>query len=225
MGERIIQALKYIADCTLGVIYPVSNVCIACGEETSSPKLCKKCEAKIMKCNQSIMLQSTECRDVFKCFSAAYYSNVVVELVLALKYKSDFAAGNILAEYMIDLIKEMKFDIITFVPSDKQAFKKRGYNQSEFLAKAIGKFLNVPVKEFIKKSRATKDQIGLDKEARWHNLNGSFKVHNNKLIENKIILLVDDVITTGATAYYCAKELKISGAKEVIVLTAAKSRI
>lgn len=225
MGERIIQTLKYITACTLGVIYPVNDVCIACGTDTSSRRLCEKCEAGIMKCNQVAILEASESADKFKCLSAVYYSNVVVELVLALKYKSDFAAGNILAEYMINIIKEIKFDIITFVPSDKKALKKRGYNQSEFLARTIGKNFNVPAKKFIEKSRATKDQIGLDKEARWHNLKGSFLVKKNKLIRNKIILLVDDVITTGATAFLCAEELKKSGAKEVIVLTAAKSKI
>ena len=93
------------------------------------------------------------------------------------------------------------------------------------MAKGIGKIFNKKVYTLLAKTSRTLDQIGLDSSSRWENLSNSFMAKDLKKIKNKIILLVDDVITTGATAYYCKEVLMKAGAKEVIVLTAAKSRI
>ncbi len=107
----------------------------------------------------------------------------------------------------------------------KNLIKKRGYNQSEYLAKIISKNINVPIAHCLKKYMNTKDQIGLNGLERWLNVENSFKVYNEKCIKNKKVLLIDDVLTTGATSFYCANELKKRGAKEIFILTAAKSDV
>ena len=117
------------------------------------------------------------------------------------------------------------FDIITFIPATKDSMKKRGYNQSELLAKHIGKNMNIDVKGYLSKIKETKDQIGLTEEMRWLNSMNSFSLKNQYPLKGKNVLLVDDVITTGATAFSCAKEIKKGGAKNVIILTAAKSKL
>ena len=77
----------------------------------------------------------------FDYYSVSYYSGVMMELILKLKYKSNFRAGEVIAEYMINLIKteNIQFDFITYIPMTKISIKKRGYNQSEYLARIIGK--------------------------------------------------------------------------------------
>ena len=75
------------------------------------------------------------------------------------------------------------------------------------------------------KIRETKDQIGLNEEMRWRNILGSYRLRSDKKIKNKKILLVDDVMTTGATTFCCAEELIKGEANCVIILTAAKSKI
>ncbi len=150
-----------------------------------------------------------------------------MELILNLKYKSDFKSGEVIANLMYKRLKQINIsaDIITFVPSSKKSYKKRGYNQSEYLARLISKNINIPVAYCLKKDINSKDQIGLNGIERWLNVRDSFKVYNKDYIKNKKIILIDDVLTTGATSFYCANELKKNGAKEIFILTAAKSHV
>jgi competence protein ComFC len=161
------------------------------------------------------------------CYSGAYYSGIVKELISRLKYRSDFKAGEALSIYMIQSINtnKLSFDLITYVPSTRKTLKKRGYNQSEFLAKIIGDKINTKVVGILGKVRDTKDQIGLSGEERWNNLKDSYKVKKAECIRGKVILLVDDVITTGATGFFCAEDMLKSGAREVHILTAARSNV
>lgn len=223
---KIFSHLRYILDCILEVIYCGDNKCLICGEIIFDESyLCKSCMKKIKLCSDIFKIKKSETS--FECISAAYYSKIIAELVLRLKYKSDFRCGEALALIMSRQLEKrnMKFDIITFVPCSEKALKKRGYNQSEFLARKIGRYFDVPVKRLLNKTLETKDQIGLDAEMRWKNLYGSFAVTRDNLIAYKNILLVDDVITTGATTFYCGMQLIKSGANSVKVLTAAKSKI
>ena len=120
-------------------------------------------------------------------YSAAYYTNVITELIIRLKYKGDFRCGEVLGALMIDVIKEQEidFDLISFVPMRAKEFKRRGYNQSEYLAKLIGNGTKVPVCNTLIKLKESKDQIGLDGLLRWKNLIGRFKAVNSKEIKNK----------------------------------------
>nr|WP_251861546.1 ComF family protein [Clostridium sp. Marseille-Q2269] len=207
------------------VIYPYENKCVICGEYIEENLICKKCFGSIKYCNDAKTIGKGN--NYFPAFPTCYYSGVMMELILNLKYKGDFKSGEIIANLMYRKAKEISInaDIITFVPSSKKSYKKRGYNQSEYLAKFISENMNIPIKYCLKKKTNTKDQIGLNGVERWLNVEGSFKVYNEKYIKNKRILLIDDVLTTGATCFYCANELKKTGAREIFILTAAKSDV
>lgn len=226
MGNEFIKNIKYLWECILNVIYSDDRECVLCNEYVRDDKsLCSKCEIKVKLCKNHFEINEENFR--VKCYSSAYYSDVIKELVIKLKYKSDFKAGEVLVEYMLNTIKSknIKFDIITYVPSTKEAIKKRGYNQSRYLAKTIAYKTNTKILEFLVKDKDTRDQIGLNGEERWSNLKNSFKCTNEKYLKNKRILLVDDVITTGATSFYCAKAMLGNGASDVIILTSAKSSL
>jgi competence protein ComFC len=223
MGNGII---KLIADSILSIIYSTEEVCILCGSYCMEEELiCKSCFKKIEFFNRSSKLKKYNIE--LQCYSAAYYSGPIMELVRRLKYKSDFNCGEVIAGYLVELVKNnsIEYDLITYVPMTRAALQKRGFNQGRFLASTVGSTLDKPVRELIKKIRNTKDQIGLDAINRWENLNDCFKIKDKKPIKNKKILLVDDVITTGATAFCCARELLVSGADKVTVLTVAKSKL
>lgn len=225
MEKRIVEIVKYLFDAVLSVVYPSNENCIVCGQHIEEGYICIKCRNKIKICNEALIINKEGYE--LKCYSVSYYSNIMRDLILKLKYKSDFEAGGLIAELMIEFIKKQNiaFDLVTFVPMTRKALKKRGYNQSEFLAKLISRHLNAPLVSCVKKIKDTGDQIGLDGNSRWENLSHCFiSSYKNKFAEKKI-LIIDDVITTGATAYYCAKEIFSSGCNQVIVLTAAKSRI
>jgi competence protein ComFC len=225
MGIWIIKCIKYIIHCVLAVIYDSSYVCISCGNSDEDALVCSNCFEKFVGFEIKYNIERESLKLV--AYSAAYYSGIIKELVLRLKYKSDFEAGKVLSMLLIEIIKreDISFDYITFVPSSKNALKKRGYNQSEYLARQIGESMNKKVVKVLEKSRITKDQIGLDGTNRWENLQDSFEIINGSLKEKGCILLVDDVITTGATVYYCSKQLIKYGCLDVIVLTVAKSSI
>lgn len=226
MGNGIIENLKFIWDCILQVIYPTDEKCVLCGEDIDEDNLiCNKCERSIKFCDGIFTVEQGNTK--FNYYSVFYYSGAMMELILKLKYKSNFRAGEVIAEYMINIIKtkNIHFDFISYIPMTKVAMKKRGYNQSEYLAKIIGNEMKIPVIHCLDKIKQTKDQIGLNGIERWDNVFDSFRIINKDTIKNKKILLVDDVITTGATTFSCAYELMKWDAKEITILTGAKSRV
>ena len=116
------------------------------------------------------------------------------------------------------------FEIIMSVPIHKKRYYKRGYNQSELLAKEITKnFGKINFrKDMLVKIKNNTAQSTLKKEERLSNVEGAYKVREEKTLENKSILLVDDIYTTGNTANECAKMLKLAKVKEIGILTIAK---
>ena len=226
MGKRIIKYIKNILYCLVQLIYSGDEHCVICNEYSDeSEALCTKCREKLRRSEESFYIGPDE--EKYLVWSVFYYSNIVKELIIRLKYKSDFICGEILGEYMLELVKnkELQFDLISYVPMTKKALKTRGYNQSEFLANYLSRSLKIPIICILTKTKETKDQIGLNGEERWKNMESCFEIQESKLIKNKKILLLDDVVTTGATAFYCARCLKKSGINNVYILTIAKSKV
>lgn len=128
-----------------------------------------------------------------------------------------------LAPYLKNVYIENFFapDIITFVPMSIKAEEKRGYNQSELLADALAKLLSLEAYCTLEKVKDTARQAELDFEERSKNLKGAFKVTDKKFVKGKHVLVVDDVLTTGATSHEVASALKTAGAKSVYLLTVA----
>lgn len=103
-------------------------------------------------------------------------------------------------------------DIIIPIPLTRKREWNRGYNQSEEIAKGISRYTKIPiVTNAVKRTRFTQSQTHLKSEQRKQNVENAFKLLKPSLIKGKHILLVDDIITTGATAYSCAKELQKAG--------------
>lgn len=117
-----------------------------------------------------------------------------------------------------------RFDIITWVPISRRRLRKRGYDQSQLLAQRIADKLDVPCVRMLKKIRHTKAQSKLKGESeRRANVLGAYAVCPGVSVEGRRILLVDDVLTTGATMSECARMLLTAGAKQVVCVTLALS--
>ena len=199
----------------LDVIYPPEEKCIICREE-GFIGLCPHCKSSI---NRATVEKDN--------LSYGSYGGVIKTLILKFKYESNFTAGYLLSNFLIEMIEEEKInaDVICYVPMTKKAEKKRGFNQCKLMARNIGYHTNIPVSNCIKKIKNTKEQKTLTKEERIINLKGVFKINNVKDIKNKNVILIDDVMTTGATINECKYILKKSGVKQITVLTIAKSNI
>ena len=199
----------------LNIIYPIEEKCMVCDED-GFIGICPSCKSRINKAkNEGSIL------------SYGFYGGILKSLILKFKYESNYNVGYLLANFLIEIIKESEIDIdiICYIPMIRKDERKRRINQCKLIANEIGYNLNIPVSNCIKKVKHTKEQKKLTKEERIKNLIGAFEVTSNEDIKNKRVLLIDDVMTTGATIGECTKILKKSGVKEIIVLTIAKSNI
>lgn len=116
------------------------------------------------------------------------------------------------------------YDIILPVPMDRIKWVDRQYHLVTLLAGELSKTLRVPcIKTILVKSRRTYPQSQLHREERAVNLTGAFKIRSPSLVQGKTILIVDDVLTTGATAKEAAKTLKLHGAKQIDLVTLART--
>lgn len=132
--------------------------------------------------------------------------------------------GGLMAQGVKALWETVPFDCITYVPMNPKKQRARGYCQSELLAKEISSLLEIPVEQTLYHTANAKSQMsqkGL--QARIKNAAHSFQ-SGEKNLQGLRILLVDDVLTTGSTASYCAELLKQQGALSVFVLTAATTK-
>nr|WP_316621716.1 phosphoribosyltransferase family protein [uncultured Ruminococcus sp.] len=158
----------------------------------------------------------------FRCISAFVYGGKVRRMILRLKYFDRIQYVPQVAELMADDIRsaygENAFDLITFVPMHEKDLKKRGYNQSQLLSKALSSLLDIPYQDTLRKIKRTKKQHRLKYAERKTNLTGAFEVIDKELIKDKRILLIDDIVTSGYTLGNCAK--KLSSAKPELICCA-----
>lgn len=204
MGTRKYNILSYLKNSLLSIIYPFPNTCLSCNIELEDIGLCSKCRENIKEINDSNFIENVP------VYSCSYYASTIKSLIFNLKYKSDFNSGMILVELAVNRIKKESIDLdyIVYIPSSKKKIKERGFNQCEFLAQELAKEFKVECIDIISKNNNVKEQKMLSKAEREKNIKGAFKLKNNKNLQGKNVLLVDDVLTTGFTIEECIKELK-----------------
>ncbi len=220
MGKKFktfIKILKNIHRGILEIIYPRESYCIICKEDDISG-LCSKCRRSIIRIRDSNT----------KIESYGYYGGVLKELILKFKYYSNFTAGDILAEFLEEYIAD-NFDykdfIITYIPLSKSCKRKRGFNQCQYLAERISDDLEIPIMEVLIKKRENKEQKKLKYNERYENIKDVFEVKDHFNVTGLNLILVDDVTTSGATLEEGCRILKKYGAKQIKLLTLAKSQI
>lgn len=159
-------------------------------------------------------------------YSACLYEGTLKELIHKFKYNGRTALVNIFARLMLEYIKEnpeiLDADIITAVPLHKTRLKEREFNQSLLLANKISEGYNIPLEHALEKTVRTKYQNELTRIERQTNIKNAFKSRQDAGINGKKVLLIDDVMTTGATLNECACALIAGGAKKVTCLTLAR---
>ncbi|MCU7551630.1 ComF family protein [Chitinophagaceae bacterium LB-8] len=147
--------------------------------------------------------------------TAQYYftkESMMQHLVHQLKYKGNkelgFYLGTLMAQCLAETNRFAGIDALVPMPLHPSRERKRGYNQATVLCEGIASILQVPVlQQIIIRNHHTETQTHKSRIERWQNMEGSFTLTNEASIEGKHILLVDDVITTGATVEACAAEL------------------
>lgn len=216
------------------LIYP--KVCVACGKSLFKKEysICTYCSYHLPKTNFHL-LTNNPIEKIFwgrvEIFSAASFYNFgkggkVQHLIHELKYKGQKDVGVTIGNlYGSELKKSKNFnsiDTIIPVPLHPKKQKKRGYNQSEFFAEGLSKSMNVQT-DFKTLFRVYESETQTKKSRfnRWKNVESVFQLKNEERLKGKHILLVDDVITTGATIEACAQTLLQIPETKVSVATIA----
>lgn len=207
------------------IFYSQQNVAFA--EKYGKEGLCPKCNLKLKQISQcEIVKVENFCFDyhvyLFK------YKNDIRNKIIDFKFNDKPYFAKTFIKFLIKNEKICgflkKYDIIMPVPMYAKKKAIRGYNQAELLAKCLADEIGtIQYKnEILLKILDTKKQSTLNKKERSQNLIGAYKIQNAEIIQNKNIILVDDIFTTGNTANECSKMLKQAGANKICVLTIAK---
>lgn len=153
-----------------------------------------------------------------------HYRGPIRKLIQGLKYRRVTGESKTLVQLITDRLDggELRGFVVTAVPLHFTREIGRGFNQSELLGRGLADRLSLVYKyDLLYRPSKTSSQVELSKLERAGNVRGAFQVGDKSSVKNAKILLVDDVITTGATVRECAKVLKRAGAKEVWALALA----
>ncbi len=210
--------LSKLIDC----VYP--NICAICGKNIkNNTYTCTNCSS-ILKYYKGKYTKKCETKYYDELLSLYEYEGIIKKRIWQFKFRECKYLVHFFADALSKKILELNitFDWILPVPISILRYWERGYNQSNLLAKRISSILKQKTDSHILvKSKHNKRQSELQKKDRRENVIGVYKVINATKIKDKVILLVDDVCTTGATLNECAKMLKKFGAKKVIAVTIA----
>ncbi len=237
----MLKGISDLIDGFLNLILPLN--CLICrkGLEPDNKKyLCKCCWAKIRlieepvcsRCGRlsalSICSPCKTKRYYFRTARAAgIYEGALRECIHLLKYGKKVCLvkplGELLAELMGNDDNLRKADLLVPVPLDKRRYREREFNQARLLAKVVNRYFKIPISSRnLRRTRTTLPQTQLNRKQRQKNVRGLFRVAKAEEYRGKVILIIDDVFTTGSTVNECAKVLSRAGAQEVNVLTVAR---
>lgn len=232
-----------IADGMLSLIYPPA--CAACGVDTvadGAALVCPDCVGRLVRLDgtgcprcASPVAEDTPCAFCLRLGSgldlirsAFWFMGPVPGLMHRLKYRGRHGLARAAAELMLSATVCAEAlqgcDLIAPVPLHWWRRLRRGYNQSEMLAREIAALAGAPFEPGLAfRLRRTRSQTRLDPDERKRNVERAFKVRNHTLVKGRSVCIVDDVMTTGATAGACAAALKDAGAARVTALTFARA--
>lgn len=217
----------------LALLFPQRLCCHGCGCVLVAGEglLCGSCRDALYRCTLKRKDAQTHFRPEQLLVSAAYaYDGAAAGLVRSLKYASDRAAAQPLAEGMAARYAQLPelraAEVCVAVPSYPRQARRRGYAQAQVLCDAFTSMTGLPqASRALRRVRYAKSQVGKSREQRKKHVVGAFMADEaqTQAVRDRTVLLIDDVLTTGATLCECARMLYASGARKVLALTACKA--
>ncbi len=218
----------------LDFIFP--PVCISCNRTLAdgSQRVCDTCWDSIQRVTKvhplyletrTKLIEGGAVNDLVSVF-VFEKEGAFQHIAHALKYSGYESIGRELGRRIGSTIKvwDITADILIPIPLHKAKQRERGYNQAELIARGISKSTGIPVRtDIVRRRKHTQTQTQLSLDERRANMDDAFEIArpSHAVLKGKICILVDDVITTGATINSCARELIDAGAKSVIAASAA----
>lgn len=212
------KILEYILD----LLYPPR--CPFCRGLTNGGQLiCRACRRALPVVPRAA--QEKRVDGLARCCSALFYDGGVRASILRYKFGGAAAYCRAYGEILAACIDEndISCDIITWAPISRQRMRRRGYDQAQLMAQELSRLTGVPCARLLKKTRNNPAQSGTNsRAARYRNVKGVYAPAPGAAIAGRRVLVIDDVVTTGATLSECAAVLKAAGAAEISALTLAR---
>ncbi|MCD6358390.1 MAG: ComF family protein [Dehalococcoidia bacterium] len=195
------------------MVYITAPLCSRCGRPLSSGSFCADCVRRVPQID-----------GIRSCLQ---FDGVVRQMVHSFKYRNVRALAPLLAQFLAEFlsVSELPADALIPVPLHQHRLRERGYNQSQLIARELGALVDMPVfEDVLVRVDDTPTQVKtLNVKMRWENVAGAFACSGRcGDLENRRILLIDDVCTTGATLDACASALRKVGVASVWGLTVAR---
>lgn len=206
--------LKHAADRLVGLLFPPR--CALCGEVTAvGAPLCPICAEENPLIHEEKRILLPDNGKTVVCRVPYAYDGKIREGIIRFKFYGRTAGAEFFGRQIAAEFRPDGFDFVTAVPVSAARRKARGYNQAELLARAAAVRLKLPYRETLVKAVDNREQHRLSERERRKNVRGVYSVVFGQEISGKSILLVDDIVTTGATLGACAGVLFGHGAAAV----------
>jgi competence protein ComFC len=194
--------------------------CVFCGAVVPSGlPVCKACEDHIPYVRAVKYMNISGMGKTITCTVPYSYNGMVRQSIIRFKFQNQKQFASFFAEKVAEQIRigypNIEFDMVTSVPISSKRRKLRGYNQSELIAADVALRLGLPYRESLRKIVDNKEQHKLSEKERRRNVRGVYQPLCKEETAGKKILLIDDIVTTGATLCECASVLYKNGAAEV----------
>jgi len=229
-----------LLDNLLDLIFPLH--CRLCGNE-SGETICRKCLNEFNSISPPVCricghplndLSGDICEDCdfekppyILCRSPFYYRGKLKKALTLLKFRNKIELYPDIFKTACEYFRENEYlfpaEYIVPVPSHRQSYRSVKNSPSQLFAGAISKTAKIPVLECLSHTRTIEPQHKLNSKQRWENVKEAFRVEEANEIRGRTILLVDDIITTGATALECSRTLLSAGAGKIYVLTFSRA--
>ncbi|MBF0489447.1 MAG: ComF family protein [Candidatus Omnitrophica bacterium] len=211
--------------------YHQKQLCPACLSllPLNLPPFCLKCSRHLTLFNDHGLCLSCLKNDYSfdRAFSACIYVDPLPQLLHAFKYHDKTALRKTFSELMINYIETYhipleNFDLILPIPLHPVRLRERGFNQAELLSRLLTKHYDLPQRtDILRRHKLTPSQTTMEAKQRWTNVHDAFRIDHSSSIADKSILIVDDLLTTAATANAASEALKNAGAAYVGVFSLA----
>ena len=209
-------------ECLAGFDRIVDPMCACCGRPfpagaaaDSAQLLCRLCRVKFYAFDRAR--------------SFATYDDALSEAIVLLKYEQVTHLGHWFADRLAEIVRrapgDWQADIVVPVPLHAERHRERGYNQAELIARPLARRLNLKLDaRLLVRSKPRPSQLVLSRSEHWKSVRGAYETDKRRRVDNLRVLLVDDVLTTGATLDACARALKKCGASVILGLTVGRVR-
>ena len=204
-----------------------SPICGICGK-LNKDGLCNKCKIQLEKVAENdILKQDLEDMYIKELIYIFKYEGIIRKLILDYKFHEKPYIYVCFVNFVLKnekiFEKLQSYDTIIPVPISKKRMKERGYNQSLLIAKKLSREVKIPLQvNCLLKTKNIIEQSKLNKEQRKQNIQNVYELKNGEILNNKRILLIDDIYTTGSTVNECAKILQQARPEKIDVLVLAK---